>query len=265
VPLELAAAATLALAAILVVGCAGDETKRVAGGGGEGGDAGEAGEGGPPFTSGGSSSEAGARGDGNSGATDQGGGGEASVNSEGGTGGAPVPAGGNAGQPTSADAGQPASGDAGAAGVAGQPATPISICGPGKWSAGEGQCGTCPATTQIFELTCADYPGGQIFANLGGTLQFAFVNLPAGVAVHEAPPKPISVVYVTPDQSFTSEVRFGISAWSVDLSNAPDPPAALVIPPFTAVDACGDTFRSLEPTRFERASPAGSAYVLACP
>ena len=118
-------------------------------------------------------------------------------------------------------------------------------------------------------MACADYDGGQVFMNLGPLLQFAFVNLPAGVQSHEAGPANVSVEYVTDDESelHPRTVRLSTSTWSVDLSQAPTtPPEALIIPPFSTADVCGDVFHSLEPVRFNRMGEGqGTTYEMVCP
>jgi hypothetical protein len=167
-----------------------------------------------------------------------------------------------------ANGGEPASSNGGAGGEPNTPNAPVSVCGPGMWSAGEGFCQPCPATRQAFELACADYPSGVVFANLNNVLRFALVNLPAGVEVHEVSPEGVTVTYLGPDesvdQSFASEVRFGTSNWTVDLSDFPDPPASLIISPFDIIDVCGDTFQSLEPVRLDRDGTSGTTYEKEC-
>jgi hypothetical protein len=159
-------------------------------------------------------------------------------------------------------------GEAGAESAGGDgaaPSFPVSICGPGMWSSGEGGCQACPPANRVFEMACTDYDGGQILTSLAGQLQFAFVNLPDGVAGHEASPVDVSVTYVTPDESHTRSVRLSTTAWSIDLSQAPNPPEALIVPPFTTTDACGDVFHSVEPVRFNRVDGQSASYVMTCP
>jgi hypothetical protein len=134
------------------------------------------------------------------------------------------------------------------------------------WLLSEFGCQTCPTAKQVFELACADYENGQILTSSAGQLQVAFVNLPDGVEGHEASPVDVSVAYVTPDESHTRTVRMFTNGWSVDLTQAPEPPEALIIPPFSTADVCGDVFHSLEPVRFNRVGVGQAAsYVMACP
>lgn len=92
------------------------------------------------------------------------------------------------------------------------------------------------------------------------------MNLPGGVQGHEASPVDVSVAYAAPDESHPRTVRLFTNAWSVDLTQAPAQPEALIIPPFSTADVCGDVFRSLEPVRFNRIGEGqGASYEMVCP
>jgi hypothetical protein len=254
------------LGMMLVLGCAGSETKR-APSGGEGGAAGE--EGGAAANAGNPSEAA--------------------------PGGAVSSAGGSAGEGTLADAADPSEGGAGAAGSggtanvsgaagmvagAGEGPTasagaagaesgltiPVSICGEGKWFAGEGLCGECPEAGQVFELDCADYAGAQVLRGTTGQLQFAFASFPGGVQAFEATPVDVDVTYLKPNEVHLRVLRLTTSGWSVDLREAPEPPESLSIPPFSTADVCGNVLHSRQPIRFDReADPATTVYTKFCP
>lgn len=251
----------------LSVGCAGDNAKKVVsvGDGGEGGEAGA-----PVGSNTDSSPQAGTGGVSDPGSAGNGSAGEGAAQTEGGAGGAPGIA--VAGASTNGEAGAAgavsAAGAAGAAGEGGAPNFPVSSCGTGMWMAAEIGCQACPVAKQVFEMACADYESGQILMSGGiqNRLQFVFVNLPDGAQGHEASPVNVSVAYVTPDESHPRTVRLSTTAWSVDLTQAPEPPVAVIIPPFVTADVCGDVFRSPEPVRFNRIGEGSTAsYEMVCP
>jgi hypothetical protein len=258
-PLQLALGSCLSLLA-LSAGCAGDDAKKVV----SVGEGGESGETGAPSGGGtDASTQTGAGGASDPGGAGKGNAGERAAQAEGGAGGAPGTA--LAGAAANGEAGAFSAAGAAAAGEGGAPSFPVSSCGEGMWMASEVGCQPCPAANQVFEMACADYEDGQILLN-SGQPQFAFASLPDGVQGHEASPVDVSVTYVTPDESHLRTVRLSTNAWSVDLSQAAAQPEALVIPPFSTADVCGDVFRSLEPVRFNRVGEGqGASYEMVCP
>jgi hypothetical protein len=256
-PLQLALGSCLSLLA-LSGGCAGDDAKKVV----SVGEGGESGEAGAPFGSGTDSTQTGAGGASDPGSAGKGNAGEEAAQAEGGAGGTP----GTAVAGASANGEGGAAGADSAAGEGGAPSFPVSSCGEGMWMASEVGCQACPSANQVFEMACADYEDGQILLNSSGEPQFAFASLPAGVEGHEASPVDVSVAYVTPDESHLRTVRLFTNAWSIDLTQSATQPEALVIPPFSTADVCGDVFRSLEPVRFNRVGAGQDAsYEMVCP
>jgi hypothetical protein len=127
-------------------------------------------------------------------------------------------------------------------------------------------CQACPTSDQVYEMACADYESGQVLTSLAGQPQYAYVNLPNDVRGYEASPVDASVEYVAPDESHLRTVRLFTGAWSVDLTQAPAQPEALIISPFSTADVCGNVFRSLEAVRFNRiAEGQGASYEMVCP
>jgi hypothetical protein len=115
-------------------------------------------------------------------------------------------------------------------------------------------------------MACADYGFGQVSLNSAGQPLSAFASLPDGVQGHEASPVDVSVTYIGPDGSHLRIVRLSPSAWSVGLTQATTQPEAMIIPPFSTADVCGDVFRSLEPVRFNRVGEGVDAsYEMVCP
>ena len=135
------------------------------------------------------------------------------------------------------------------------------------WMAAEVGCQPCPAAAnRVFEMTCADYENGKISLNLAGEPGLAFASLPDGVQGHQASPVDVSVEYLGPDGSHPRIVLLSTTAWSVDLSQSPEQPDAVIIPPFSTADVCGDVFRSLEPVRFNRdGDGVDASYDMVCP
>lgn len=258
-PLQLAFGSGLLLLA-LSGGCAGDDAKKVV----SVGEGGESGEAGAPFGSNtDASSQAGAGGASDPGSAGKGNTGEGAAQAEGGAGGARG----------IAMAGASANGEAGAAGAVsgagegGAPSFPVSSCGPGMWMGVEVGCQPCPAAAnQVFEMACADYENGRISLNLAGEPGLAFASLPDGVQGHEASPVDVSVEYLGPDGFHPRIARVSTNAWSVDLSQSPEQPDTVIIPPFSTADVCGDVFRSLEEVHFNRDGEGVSAsYTMVCP
>ena len=134
------------------------------------------------------------------------------------------------------------------------------------WMAVEAGCQACPTTNQVYEVACADYESGEILTSLAGQPQYAYVNLPNDAQGYEASPVDVSVEYIAPDESHLHTVRLFTSGWSVDLAQAPAQPEALIIPPFSTADVCGNVFRFLEAVRFNRiGAGAGASYAMVCP
>ncbi|MDF3070327.1 MAG: hypothetical protein K0R38_5928 [Polyangiaceae bacterium] len=248
-----------ALGVALMIGCADNQDKRVPrlGEGGEAGAAGEASSvdaGGSSYagTGGAGGAAEPAEGEAGSGATSAGAGaaGAAGAAAMGGAPGSNTEPGGaaNGGDGAGTQAG---AGPGGAAGTDNEPTIPVSVCGPGKWYAGEGLCAECPAAPQEVELGCADYASAQVLTTTAGQLQYAFASLPTGVQAHEASPVELSVTYLGPNESHVRQ--------------SPEPPESIIVPPFSTADVCGAVFHSTEPVRFDRAAGQAVSYTKFCP
>jgi hypothetical protein len=104
-----------------------------------------------------------------------------------------------------------------------------------------------------------------VLTTTAGQLQYAFATLPTGVQAHEASPVQLSVTYLGPNESHVRQLRFIATGWNVDLRQSPEPPASIIVPPFSTADVCGAVFRSTEPVRFDRAAGQPVSYTKFCP
>jgi hypothetical protein len=134
-------------------------------------------------------------------------------------------------------------------------------CGAGMYDNGDGGCATCDAAPTTVTYGCSDFAAATLVSD-GRPLEVDF-------APQTYPREPLTssvdVAYVSPDLSRRYLLAYdsGNGSFTIDLSNAPDDPADVIVQPFTAPGACGGTFELTEPLDFVRLGP--DDYVLSCP